>query len=768
MHGGGSPGAEDEALEQGIAGQAVRAVDPRAGDLASRIESRTRRASPTIGVNAAHDVVRRRPDGNRIPRKIQPDPPAHVGNRWKPLDDVGRIEMRECQKNVPPGAIRLSHDAPRDDVAWSQVGIGVKPRHEGIAATIDETRALAPQRFGNEKSRRSGKAERGRMKLHELEIRHPGAGVIGEGNPIAGRDAGVGCLAEHLTGAARRKQRGPCVDIVAGVIAVDKRRTHDAGSVHDQPGDERMRHYLNTAEAGDQAPQHAPDLAACAVAGVEHAAHAVRRFAPERRPAPSVTIEPGPPLDQFADVGRTFPDEHPDGGPVAQPVASSHRIRRVQLRRVIVAHRGGDAALSVSGVAFGGIGGFGEDDDSAGGSERHRCAQPRDATADNQKIRRTHAGVILPFVSAASRRRRLMDPIRIDVTTPSRPYTITLADGAIARLAALLDEVHTPERRFVVSSPHVWRLHGPTLARALPGAEPILVPDGERYKQLPTVARIYDALVRANADRASALITFGGGVIGDMAGFAAATYLRGIALVHVPTTLLAQVDSSIGGKVGVNHPFGKNLIGSFHQPRAVVIDPSVLRTLPRREFRAGLYETIKYGMTSSAGLFDRLSRQLTAIFAREPEALIPVITESCRIKAAVVSSDEREAGLRRILNFGHTAGHALEAVTKYRRFRHGEAVGYGMLVAAELATLRGALAERDRKALADLIAGLGPLPPIADVPALEIIDAMRHDKKVVAGRLHFVLPTAIGVVTIVDDVTDKEVRAALTRVGFRA
>lgn len=361
-----------------------------------------------------------------------------------------------------------------------------------------------------------------------------------------------------------------------------------------------------------------------------------------------------------------------------------------------------------------------------------------------------------------------MDPIRIDVTTPSRPYTVTLADGAIAGLAALLDEVHTPERRFVVSSPLVWRLHGPTMARALPDVEPILVPDGERYKQMPTVTRIYDGLVRANADRASALITFGGGVIGDMAGFAAATYLRGIALVHVPTTLLAQVDSSIGGKVGVNHPLGKNLIGSFHQPQAVLIDPSVLGTLPRREFRTGLYEAIKYGMTSSAGLFDRLTRQLAAIFAREPEALVPVIAESCRIKAAVVSADERESGLRRILNFGHTAGHALEAVTKYRRFRHGEAVGYGMLVAAELATLRGALAERDKKALADLIAGLGPLPPIADVPASEIIEAMQHDKKVIAGRLHFVLPTAIGAVTIVDDVTNKEVRTALKRVGFRA
>jgi 3-dehydroquinate synthase len=355
---------------------------------------------------------------------------------------------------------------------------------------------------------------------------------------------------------------------------------------------------------------------------------------------------------------------------------------------------------------------------------------------------------------------------RIDVTTPSRPYTVTIEDNSIERVGRLLDEVRAPERRFIVSSPFVWRLHGQRIARSV-SAEPILVPDGERYKQLPTVARIYDALVRANADRASTLITFGGGVIGDMAGFAASTYLRGIALVHVPTTLLAQVDSAIGGKVGVNHPLGKNLIGSFYQPHAVVIDPSVLTTLPRREFRAGLYEVIKYGMTSSASLFDRLTRERKAIFAREPEVLTSVIAESCRIKASVVSADERESGLRRILNFGHTAGHAVEAVTKYRRYRHGEAIAYGMLVAAELAAARGALAETDKKALWDLIVGLGPLPPIADVSSAQILEAIHHDKKVVAGQLHFVLPTAIGATTIVDDVTEKEIKDALKRVGFR-
>ena len=359
-----------------------------------------------------------------------------------------------------------------------------------------------------------------------------------------------------------------------------------------------------------------------------------------------------------------------------------------------------------------------------------------------------------------------MDSVRIDVSTPSRAYGITLGDGLIDHLARLLDDVRAPARRFVVSSPLVWRLHGARFAGAV-HAETIIVPDGERYKQLSTVSRVYDALIRSNADRASTLITFGGGVIGDLAGFAAASYLRGITLVHVPTTLLAQVDSAIGGKVGVNHPLGKNLIGAFYQPATVVIDPSVLGTLPRREFRAGLYEVIKYGMTSSPSLFHRIARDRKTIFAKDPATLLAIIGESCRIKADVVSKDEKESGLRRILNFGHTAGHALEAVTKYRRYRHGEAVAYGMLVAADLGVARGVLADADRQALAGLITNLGPLPPIADISTGDIVDAMRHDKKMIAGRLHFVLPTAIGATAIVDDVTEGEIAESLVRVGFR-
>jgi 3-dehydroquinate synthase len=359
------------------------------------------------------------------------------------------------------------------------------------------------------------------------------------------------------------------------------------------------------------------------------------------------------------------------------------------------------------------------------------------------------------------------DPIRIDVTTGTRTSPIWIGEGVSDDLGPLLDRHGVGARRFIVSSPIVWRLHGERLRAALGGGDPILLPDGERFKNLQSVAKIYEPLIRANADRGSTIIAVGGGVVGDTAGFAAATFLRGIALVHVPTTLLAQVDSSIGGKVGVNHALGKNLIGAFHQPALVVIDPLLLKTLPRREFRSGLYEVVKYGVIANRDLFDRLDSNTKAIFARDAAALVPAIVDSCQIKADVVSKDERESGLRRILNFGHTVGHALEAITNYRRFRHGEAIALGMLAAADLALTRGAMAERERMALSRLITKLGPLPSVADLSVTDAMEAIRRDKKVINGRLHFVIAIEIGATMTVDDVTEDELRAVLVGLGLK-
>ena len=349
---------------------------------------------------------------------------------------------------------------------------------------------------------------------------------------------------------------------------------------------------------------------------------------------------------------------------------------------------------------------------------------------------------------------------RIEARAGTSTYLIEIGTGAQSRLAAVLEDARLPQRRFIVSSQTVWRLHGESFA-SVTDDEPVLLPDGERHKQLTTVSRIYDALIRAGADRATTILAVGGGVVGDIAGFAAATYLRGVPVVHVPTTLLAQVDSAIGGKVGVNHPLGKNLIGAFHQPSAVIVDPAFLATLPRREFRAGLYEVVKYGMIASRPLFDRIRDQLALLFARNDDVLTPTIAECCQIKASIVQADERESGPRRALNFGHTIAHALEAATRYRRFRHGEAVAYGMLAAAEVAVARGVLPADDRRALAALIAQMGPLPPVSDLDPAQVLEAVARDKKVVAGRLHFVLPTAIGATTTASDVSIEELSRAL-------
>ena len=350
--------------------------------------------------------------------------------------------------------------------------------------------------------------------------------------------------------------------------------------------------------------------------------------------------------------------------------------------------------------------------------------------------------------------------------TASASYPVEIAPNLSERLGVALTSLDLPRRRFVVASTTVWRLHGDRF-HGLTSEEPILLPDGERFKHVGSVGRVYDALVRAQADRASTIVAIGGGVLGDIAGFAAATYLRGVPFVQVPTTLLAQVDSAIGGKVGVNHPMGKNLIGAFHQPSAVVVDPSLLSTLPRREFRAGLYEVVKYGLIASRPLFERISGGLDALFARDTAALVPAIGDCCSIKAAIVASDEREAGPRRVLNLGHTVGHALEAVTKYRRFRHGEAVAYGLLAAAELAVRRGVMPETDRGMLVSTITKMGPLPAVADLEAAQVVEAAGRDKKVIAGTLHFVLPRSIGSTEIVTDVTSAELLAALTALGLR-
>jgi 3-dehydroquinate synthase len=360
-----------------------------------------------------------------------------------------------------------------------------------------------------------------------------------------------------------------------------------------------------------------------------------------------------------------------------------------------------------------------------------------------------------------------VDAIRIEVSSERGPYAVLVGARVLATLPSALADRDLAGPSVIVTCSPVWRHLKRRLSKLPASRSPIVMPDGERAKSLATVGRIYDALVRRRLDRSAVVIAVGGGVVGDTAGFAAATYLRGLRVVHIPTTVLAQVDSAVGGKVGVNLPAGKNLVGAFHAPTLVVCDPTVLESLPRREFRAGLYEVVKYGVIASRPLFDRVSNGVDRLFDREPNLLTEVVAASCRIKAEVVGRDEREGGLRRSLNFGHTIGHALEAVSEYRRFRHGEAVAYGMLAAAHVSVARGTLAADDQARLADLLRRLGPLPPVADLSIAEALAAIKLDKKVLAGRLNFVLAAGLGATAIVADVTTRELTAAMRTIGMR-
>jgi 3-dehydroquinate synthase len=355
------------------------------------------------------------------------------------------------------------------------------------------------------------------------------------------------------------------------------------------------------------------------------------------------------------------------------------------------------------------------------------------------------------------------DRIRVDLG--ERGYEVVVHDGLLDHVGEFLAPFKLGPETVIVTNPVVKRHYGARIVRSLKavGLNPtvLALPDGERTKSLRWVARVLNELLRHRYERKAWLVALGGGVIGDLAGFAASIYLRGLPFVQVPTTLVAQVDSSIGGKTGVNHLLGKNLIGTFYQPKLVLIDPGALRTLPPREYRAGLAEVIKYGVIADAEFFEFLEREMDQILKLEPAALRRVIRTSCAIKAAVVSEDEREGDHRRILNFGHTVGHALETLSGYRRYTHGEAVAIGMVVAARLAERLG-LADASVGTRIRALVERTKLP--ADLPPRSVsalLRAMRQDKKVRDRRIHFVLPDRIGHV-VVRPVEEPEIRQVLT------
>ncbi|HZZ40507.1 MAG TPA: 3-dehydroquinate synthase [Acidobacteriaceae bacterium] len=357
----------------------------------------------------------------------------------------------------------------------------------------------------------------------------------------------------------------------------------------------------------------------------------------------------------------------------------------------------------------------------------------------------------------------------LTVQTPSATYPVYVGRNLFSHLARAIQK-SAPANAFVLSSPEIWALWGKRFLAAFPESEQptiLFLPAGERWKRLAQVEKLADQLARSGADRSTVLIAFGGGIVGDLGGFLAAIYMRGIDYIQVPTTLLAQVDSSVGGKTGVNLAAGKNLIGSFHHPRAVFADLEVLQTLPDREFRAGLFESVKAGIIRDAALFRFMEKNAGKILARDPAALERVIADSIRMKAGVVALDERESGLRMILNFGHTLGHAIEAATRFRKLLHGEAVAWGMLAALQVALARGTVDQAQSDRIERTILAYGPLPPFR-ATAAQLLAAAGRDKKNRAGTRRFVLPQGIGNAAVVEDVSKKELTNAANWVLARA
>jgi 3-dehydroquinate synthase len=369
----------------------------------------------------------------------------------------------------------------------------------------------------------------------------------------------------------------------------------------------------------------------------------------------------------------------------------------------------------------------------------------------------------------------------VRVTIPQAQYDVHIGSNLLRTLYPRLRKLAAPKpvRTFVVTSPEIWALWHKQFLASFPDDQPtvLFLPPGERHKRLAHVEAIAEQLVRAGADRDSILLAFGGGIIGDLTGFLAAVYMRGIRYVGIPTTVLAQVDSSLGGKTGVNLTVGKNLIGSFHHPLTVLSDIDTLRTLPPAELRAGLQEAVKAGIIYDPRLFAYMEKNADAILGTgtgaphldsqmwDPTALQRVVTASVKVKADVVSQDEKESGLRMILNFGHTIGHAIEAATSYRKLLHGEAVAWGMIAALHVSLARRRISQRDFDRMSACILRYGPVPPFK-ADAAKLVALTYGDKKKRSGRRAFVLTTGIGTTEIAYDVTDEELLAA-ARAMFR-
>lgn len=741
-----------------------------AGDLAGGVEAGERGVAADVGLDASHHVVRGGTDGDEIAVQVQAVTGEEAGDSGEPGGEVGCDVAHVEVHGTVEG---LVDDGAGDDVAGGEFQLLVVLGHEALAARVDEVGSFAAEGFAKEEARGSLLTEGGGMELVELHVHHGGSGAVGGGDAVSGGYLRVGGVAEDLSRAAGGQQDGSCVDVTEGTGFGEQR-----GSGGATGGDEEIDHggpfaQGDVGEGADVTQEAGGDLAAGGVAvGVEDAGEAVGSFAGSHEFAVEA-IEVRSPPQQFFDAGRSLLHQDACGGLVDEAVSGGQGVFEMQSDVFGSAHGDGDAALRVGGVGLS-ESFLGDDEDTAVLGQGDRRAKPGDAGSRDQEAEGFHMDDRTPAgsseLSLCAVRYDGETVPSIQIKTPSTAYPVILGSGLLADLASRLRRL-TPGKRarfFLVTSPQIWALWSATVLASFEAAKIeaptiLFIPPGETHKRLSTVERLAEDLVEAKADRDTVLLAFGGGVVGDITGFLAAIYMRGIAFVQLPTTLLAQVDSSVGGKTGVNLRAGKNLLGSFHHPLAVFADTDVLGTLPAAELRSGLQESIKAGVIRDPKLFRLLETQADAVLTPEhpehAEVLSRVVAASVRVKAEVVGADERESGLRMILNFGHTLGHAIESATRYRQLLHGEAVAWGSIAATHLALARGTLSAKDGDRIIRLILRYGPLRGFR-ANAEKLVALTSRDKKNRSGSLSFILPVAIGEVEIVRDVTEAELHSA--------
>jgi len=435
---------------------------------------------------------------------------------------------------------------------------------------------------------------------------------------------------------------------------------------------------------------------------------------------------------------RSFLNKDADCVAVAETVARRDRVGFMELYFIVVIQRGRDSTLRILRGGFFPIA-LGDDENRTGLGELDGGAKTGHTRSDYKKVRFQSRWV---WIQVHMVQRKVM--ATFSVRTPAHQYDCVVARGCVAQLADRIPD--KSGNVFVVTTEDVWDLHGRKIEQSLGSRSfhALFFPGGEERKRMVEVEILAEQMVELGADRSSIVVSFGGGIVGDLAGFLAAIFMRGISVIQVPTTLLAQVDAAIGGKTGANLVSGKNLIGAFHQPLAVLIDPDLLTTLTPREYRAGLYEVVKCGIIRSPRLFGIMHNQPHQVLARDPATVEEIVAQSVRIKAEVVTADEKESGLRRILNFGHTLGHALEAETRYAHLLHGEAVAFGMRAATHLGWSLGTCPEPDARAILESIGAYGKIPPLTHIRAENLVARLGSDKKTIQGKVHFVLPKHIG------------------------